>query len=778
MKRTLFARFLTLLCCIVASSPAVFGQPATSYEDAERWGAGMLASLEKENVAHPMQYVVLREGVPFKNQVVGPYTVYEVRSAFDLGGETFRLPEHCILSFNGGRIRNGRLVADDTRYCVKTAQAASFNCDTTGTFEKIEFIVKASESGMSRSVSRGAANYAILRTLVRQGVNLYLDGSYPVAFASPIVLDRVFQLFGGSLVYEKNAFRFENGGGLVVDGSSIVASTKSKSAFFCGSTELMGPVSVKRLAFLQSTIDCAYLVNLLYKDLNSDTVSFGIGRIEMDHCVLLQTGRVRILDAVIAEKCSFSNNCYKAIATTPIYIACQHSVQGSPNDKSAYQYVKENLTKGCPVVIDRNIFIGTPVQLNFYFCSALVKAVDCSFTNNYIRDIINYTDGKENSLATAYDAYLSCVKVLYEGNFVKDVMSYTTRKGGTKPKAQIGKSKTNPLGFAGMKAERIYRNNCFLVDGDRFLKMGADAESLNAEIFGNVSYIDNYVWSGNTVVYRKAQVRTGVSTLSYRSFAFENNYFEAQSMSGNGIITIRSHEPMDRILIRNNTFKLTDSQLFPVFNQRFNEKYSQGLQKEIVITGNKFVNCAPKVFYHTGEQVTIKDNVTDRGDVTGNLYLSKFSGAGTNLDVKKMDTELKFTKSSGNTGGLFQYFSSDSKGRYSIDVDQVPEKGMGYTYTLDQNHNFTIVLTVIKGRNVQEYRVPFHYSKGSLSYEWQGRTVKVSPNQSDAVVWFKGDGVQFRTSFYASGKKQVVTRVQRSGAASGNVRYKLTYQAD
>ncbi len=777
MKRAFLTHFLSVFCSILAFGPATFGQPATSYEDAERWGASLLSSLEKENVAHPMQYVVLREGASFKSQVVAPYTIYEVRSAFDLGGETFRMPAHSILSFNGGRIRNGRLVADDTRFCVKTAQAATFNCDTTGTFGQIDFIVKASEAGMTRNISRGAANYMVLRNLVRQGVNLYLDGSYPVAFASPIVLDRVFHLFGGSLVFEKNAFRFANGGGLVVDGSSIVASTKSRSAFFCGSTDLMGAVRIKRLSFLQSTIDCAYLAHLLYEDLNSDTVSFGVDKVEIDHCVLEQTGRVRIMDAVIADKCSITNNHYKSIATTPIYIACQHSVEGSPNDKTAYRHVKENLTKGCPVVIDRNIFIGSPVQLNFYFCAALVKAVDCSFTNNYIRDIINYTDGKENSLATAYDSYLSCVNVLYEGNFVKDVMSYT-RKGGSKPKAQIGKSKTNPLGFAGMKAERIYKNNCFLVDGDRFLKMGADAESLNAEIFGNVSYIDNYVWSDNTVIYRKAQVKTGVSTLSYGTFTFENNYFEAESMTGNGIITTRSHEPMERISICNNTFKLTKSQLFPVYNQRYNEKYVRGKQKEIVITDNTFVNCAPKVFYHTGEQVTIKNNVSDKGDVSGNLYLSKFSGSGTNLDVTKMDTELKFTKTSANAGGLFQYFSSDSHGRYSIDVDQIPEKGLVYTYMLNQNHSFAIVLTVTKGRNVQEYRIPFRYSKGNLSYEWQGRTVKVSPNQSDAVVWFKGDGVQFRTSFYASGKKQVVTRVQRSGAASANVRYKLTYQAE
>lgn len=774
MKRTIVARFV-LFCLLVSG----FGweslsQPATSYEAAERWGASLLASLEKENVAHPMQYVVLQEGRSFKSQVVQPYTIYEVRSPFDLGGEQIQLPAHCILAFNGGRIRNGGLVAADTRFCARSSQAATFNCDTVGVFEKIEYIVKASEAGLSQSASRGTANYTALQAVVRQGVNLYLDGTYPVTFSSPIVLSRVFQVFGGSLVFEKNAFRFSDGGGLVVDGSSIVASSKSKSALFCGSSDLQGAVTIKKLAFVQSTIDCAYLANVLYKDLNSDKVSFGIRWVEMDHCVLKQTGRVRILDAVIAERCSFTNNYFQNFVTTPIYVACQHSVEGSPNDSSAYKYVKENLTKGCPVIIDRNIFIGTPVSLNFYYCSALIKSEDCSFTNNYVRDIINYSEGKNNSLATAYDAYLSCTRVLYEGNFVKDVMSYT-RKGGTKPKSQVGKSKTNPLSLAGVEAERLYRRNCFLVDGDRFLKMGADASSLHSDIFGNVSYIDRYEWVENTLIFKKAQIKTGVSTRSYRTFLFEDNYFEAQAMTGNGIITTRSQEPMDWIRIRNNTFKLGDSQLFPVLNQRYNEKYSRSAQKEITITGNTFINCAPKIFYHTGEQITVKDNISGKGDIPGNLYLSKFSGSGTILDVRKMDSQLKYVQDQKNAGGLFQYFSSLSKGRYSIELDAVPPNGVNYYYIMDGDQDFTIEMTLRSGKTV---RVPFHYKKGQLSYDWEGRRISVAGGKSASQVWYEGNGFQMRSSFYASNKQQVLTQLRPSNSSRGGEVVKFTFIAE
>ena len=759
---------------IFLSGIPLFSQPATSYDEAEKWGMSKYRELEKENVAHPFQYVVLTDRSLFGKQVMKPYTVYEIRSDFDLQGKSVFMPERCVLLFNGGRLKNGRLFSNETQYCSRT-QSRVFACDTTGTFEQVSYIVKASEMGLIKdNAKKAVSNYIILNRLIQQGSNLFLDGKYYVSFSKPIELGRVFSVYGGELVYEKNAFRFLDGGGISFRGSTITTSKKSPSAFFAGSTDLLGAQTIREVSFLDCSVDCAYLVHILFKDLNSDEATFGVNKLEVDHCVFSQSGRIRILDAVISEKCSFTNNLYKSFATTPIYIACQHSIQTEPNDKSAYRYVAQNLTKGCPVIIDHNIFLGKPVTLNFYYCAALVKAVDCSFTNNYLCDIINYSDG---SIATAYDAYLSCVRVRYEGNFIKDMMSYS-KKGGRKPQCQIGKSKSNPLSYVKIPAERIYTNNCIIVDGNHFLKMGADPESLYAEIFHNNSYFDKYVWSGNSLIYKNADIKTGMAGSNSRLFLLENNYFDVQKAQGSGLVTILSNQRMDEIVIRNNVFRQEDHRLFPILNQKVKKDFKKDLQGDITIVGNRFVNSSPKVFYFAGKSVVIKDNVSDRCDITGNTYLSNYTGSGTVVDVDRMETDLKFRKVDKNTAGLFQYFSSSSKGMYSIELDSVPEKGVNYYYDLDKDHDFVMECEIRDGQGSKIIRIPFHYKRGKLSYEWEGKTVKVqSGEKTDVKVWFKDSFVQFRTTFPSSGKKQLLTQI-RPGGLAANETIKFSYKAE
>ena len=771
MRSTAFIVCLAMVVVFVSSTGKA--QTVRSYAEAEKQGAAMLKELQRENKAVAMRYKELKHCSSFKKQVRDPFTIYEIKDVFDLKGETVTIPDHCILLFNGGSLKNGRVAGNDIKYCYKEASQNGLNCEIDGTAERVGYPVKASSVGMVKNdAKRADANYKQLKSILDRGQDLYLDGSYYVTFSDPLVLDRVFRIYGGELIYRKNAFRFSDGGGLVVEGSTITASEKSRSSFFCGSSELLGALTVQDLSFLYSTIDCGYLANVLFQDLNSDEVSFGVNRIEVDHCVFKETGRIRVMDAVIRGNCSFLHNDYQRFTTTPIYICCQHSLQASPNDKSAYRYVANNLTKGCPMVIDHNIFKGTSVDLDFYYCSALVKAVDCQFTNNYLQDIVNYSDG---SNATAYDAYLSCVNVVYENNFVKDMMSFS-KDGRSKPQCQIGKSKTNPLSYLDYPARRIYRNNVFLVNGERFLKDGADASSLYADIFGNKSYMDEYVWEGNAVVFKKANLKTGVAAKSYGFFRMTDNYFEVDEMSGGGLVTVRSDEPVNQVLIKGNTFKLGKSQLLPLFNQKYKEDYRRENQKRIEITDNTFINASPKVFYFTGENIVIKNNDIGKGDIIGNLYLSKSSGSGTVLDVKQMDTELQYRKNDKNTGGLMQYFSSESKGTYALDLDQVPEKGVSYTYKLGDDHAFCISLTITKGAATQEIRIPFQVQKGSLSYQWEGKTVKVASGNSDSKVWYKGDGIQLKTTFFAGEKKQVVTHLTAHGTSpSGSVRYKLSY---
>ncbi len=779
MKKIIRAEFLMMVFCLFFVLSSLSAQPVRNYAEAEAQGAVMLKELKSENIARPMHYEILKGADSFKDQVREPNTIYEIKNVFDLHSETVVIPEHCILIFNGGSLKNGKVAGNGTKYCSNNGAGGLFQSESADEFERIEYIVKASAEGLVKNNTRQAdGNYLKLKRIIQQGKNVYLDGKYYVRFSSPLILNRVFRFYGGEIVYEKNAFHFSNNGGLIAEGTAITASDRSRSSFFCGSSELLGSILVKEVSFLRSTIDCGYLVNILYRDMNSDQVSFGVNRIEVDHCVFKETGRFRVMDAVISEKCSFTNNDYQKFTTTPIYICCQHSVQNSPNDKSAYRYVSQNLLKGCPIKIDHNIFKGEPVSLNYYYCAALIKSVNCIFTNNYLQDIINYCDGKDkkdNSSATAYDAYLSCVNVDYENNFVKDMMSFS-KNGGTKPQCQIGKSKSNPLDYVGMDARRIYRNNTFIVDGSKFLKMGAEPSSLYTDVFGNASYIKEYVWERNFLIYKKANLKTATAGKSYGVFRLENNVFVADEVTGTGLITLRSNEKMDQVVIKNNRFRVEKSQLYPLLNQRYKEGYKRENQKSIVISDNVFENSSPKLYFYTGEDIVIKNNKSGKSDISGNMYLTNYSGSGTFLDVKRMDAEIGFSKESKNTGGLMQYFSSNSKGKYSIDFDGVSDRGVSYFYALDQNHDFSITLSVNNGSSVRTIKIPFHYKRGNLTYEWEGKTVRVS-NNTDSKVWYKGEGIQMKTSFYPSGKKQVVTRILPSGSSKG-AKFKLTYESE
>lgn len=757
------------------SSVIVNAQPVQSYAEAKKYGDAKLKALKMENVAHSMRYEVVKKSNSIQKLIQSPFTIYEIKDSYDLHSQTIVIPNHCVLVFNGGSLRNGKVVANDAKFCVKNNSPAFFDCEIDGAIEKIAYVVKACDAGMVKnSEKQEKYNYEKLRNIIAEGKNLYLDGKYYVSFSEQITLDRTLSVFGGELVYRKNAFGFSNGGGIIVLGSTISVSDKKTDSFFCGSKRKLGAVIVSNIEFKDCVINCKYLVNIRYEDMNSDLLPFGVKRVVYDHCVLTESGRCRIIDAVISEKCSFTYNDYRKVTTTPIYICCQHSAQASPNDKTAYQFVAQNLPKGCPILIDHNIFSGIPRAAKSYYCSALIKSVDCLFTNNYIQDIINYSN---DSSATAYDAYLSCVNVYYENNYVKDVMSFS--KGNTKkPQCQIGKSKTNPLSFIKKTSRRIYKNNVFTVDGNRLLQMGADSSSLYSEIFGNYSYIDEYIWDRNAVIFKKAKLKTGKAEKGYGVFELTNNYFEVEEMTGSGLVSFRSDLKMNQILIQKNTFKVEKKQLLPLVNQRFKEAYKRVDQKIICVTDNTFVNSFPRIVVFTGENVVVRKNVCENGVITGDVYLSKVNGAGPTVDVKQMDVDMQFGKIIENTGGLFQYFSSNSNGKYSFDLEQVPQKGVHFIYKIDNNHNFCISLSIDKGNTDYEIRIPFCYKDGTLQYEWEGEVRDVVLGKSNTIVWYKSSGVQLKTIFYPNNKNQIVTCIYPFDNYHSPIRYRFSFLAE
>ena len=186
---------------------------------------------------------------------------------------------------------------------------------------------------------------------------------------------------------------------------------------------------------------------------------------------------------------------------------------------------------------------------------------------------------------------------------------------------------------------------------------------------------------------------------------------------------------------------------------------------------------SPKVFFFTGEKIVINNNNGGKGDITDVLYLSKSSGAGAPLEVAQMDVEMSFHNGDNDKGCLKQYFSSNSKGSYSVSLDQIPEKGVSYSYSLDQDHSFCVTLGIAKGTKVSKVSVPFYIENGTLRYVWEGKSITVAGEKANSMIWYTGDGVEMKTKFFPSGKKQIVTQILPVNSPSDCTGYRFSYES-
>ena len=91
-----------------------------------------LLKLKDRSALNGMGYVILRQNKDFAEQVTKANTIYEIRYDFDLDNTSLTIPENCILSFNGGILKNGKIIGDKTRL---TNFIKLKNITIDGTFE-------------------------------------------------------------------------------------------------------------------------------------------------------------------------------------------------------------------------------------------------------------------------------------------------------------------------------------------------------------------------------------------------------------------------------------------------------------------------------------------------------------------------------------------------------------------------------------------------------------------------------------------------------------------
>lgn len=76
-----------------------------------------------------MDYVFLKRGTSFSEQVKKTKTIYEIRYNYDLKGNEIEIPRDCVLKFEGGVLKNGVLKGNNTR--IEAGRVKIFNADIT-----------------------------------------------------------------------------------------------------------------------------------------------------------------------------------------------------------------------------------------------------------------------------------------------------------------------------------------------------------------------------------------------------------------------------------------------------------------------------------------------------------------------------------------------------------------------------------------------------------------------------------------------------------------------
>lgn len=741
--------FLSILCYISG-----FTQPVpTSYKEAKKLGDAKYKMLLEVNTPEEVHYVVLKSGADLDRQLKYENSVYVISKVFDLKGKTISIPKNSVLVFRDGNVKNGTLLGENAKYAMVGNKA--IGCQLKGQFERIASVYTASELGMRPGSNKSAEyNSAKLQEIIKMGVNIYLDGAYYFSFSKPILLNYQLHLFGGEFIFSKYAFDLTNGGGIYANGVHFSSMRKGiVDDIVCGTRDKHPAITTTPLSFLNCRFSCNRIVSLSFTDINPKETPYGIPYVNVSNCLADRTGKFIILNAVIKDGCSFKNNTWTGFTSAPIYLTCSHSKRTHPDEADANPWAEEIVDACGDVVVDSNIFVGKEVTDNSYYCAALVDSKRCFFTNNYLKDLINISDNKGAGY-TAYDAYLSCVEVIYKNNYVEDMMSYS-KDGAKKPQCEIGKSKSNPLEYFGVEARREYTDNVFVSDGKRFLDEGADPESVYVNIFNNTSPIDEYVWERNAVIYRNIIIKGRTSSSKYRSFSLKDNYFECAQITGN-LIFSNSANNCSKIEIRDNSFKMDQTSSIVVFNQLYQKEYKNYKQGSITITGNEYDNSAPLYHFFVADTVRIKENTVRNATLAKNTYLNNYSGQDTPLAVRSMDAELVLDTKGQSKGGVHQVFTSSSSGSYFLDLKDIPEKGVYYSYQIGSDHSFDILL--YQGGQVV-YDIGFSVKNGKVSCRNNGQQETIVFGKTKPIVRSVGKGLKMKISFGKGTPNSITTSI-------------------
>jgi hypothetical protein len=237
---------------------------------------------------------------------------------------------------------------------------------------------------------------------------------------------------------------------------------------------------------------------------------------------------------------------------------------GVTNDHPSENYLLENtnaVIENNQVLCtdDYNVIAKNNGYISMYHCFALIEGFDVECRNNTFEGF-HMSDAPGTYV---YDNYFNVTKLLYEGNTWKNIVNFTPGNVGVDIMKSKGAHKV-----AGVKTERIYRNNTYIVEPGYADKFGKDRFLLRKEINTYAVDIDRII--------------------------IEDNYFDMYILSFRGP-TFKELYQFNRNTVLTDTIEHSVTWQALVYNKDMKDSSGNFIPRNIIFTNNN-ITCDSKAF--------------------------------------------------------------------------------------------------------------------------------------------------------------------------------------
>lgn len=476
--------------------------------------ANNLLKLKDRPFGKGLGYKILRSDKTFAEQITDPYTIYEVRYDFDLGGETLTLPNNITLRYAGGVLKNGSVKGSSLNTVDMPSEQKALPIFADGVnFDVIGNFVIASEIGMiADDVDYASHNGAILDKVIANGKYLKLDGRYYFGGVHNLTNFTLKITQGTMLIVSSFSLNLLENAGIDIESTALINAGSSLLFNMRDVDYSLNVISIKNCEIDNVGLR-VYSVSSLYPETQRSLKSIVI---EGNHIKSASNSLAIFVDTVITNEIIFRNNTVDYFGSSLLYIAETNGAVGEGKNVNFYTDVvfEGNVIKG-----------GCNIRENVvYYTPLLVDGVNKVFyRNNIVSNIINSAKGK-----VAYDAYVSAKEYYSENNIFRNICQIPSDGVQNETYSEIFKSK-------GGGTIRQANNNIWHIDFDECRKIAEKAgislsdEQFNAvnniAIFRFAYTIEDLTFSDNKVTIKGGKLYGTPSSIQVkRALVARNNF--------------------------------------------------------------------------------------------------------------------------------------------------------------------------------------------------------------------------------------------------------------